>query len=199
MDPSTDTDQSFQSILSFLQTLPRFKNYNDTEINDLAQCMEIKGAINAGKLICRRGDLADCAFIVMIGELVANLQMPTGSKQEVARYLPGTMVGEICLIEEGRRSMEIEAATSAEILVIRKERFDALRAADNSAAYKLIHSITLTLCDRLRANNLRVKSKIFGEESHTLGAVTASVDLDEDKGLAFKLLQGLFGKGADND
>ena len=199
MDPSVDPSQSFDSTLTFLKTLPRFKYYTETEMNDLAQCMELKGAINAGKIICRRGDRADCAFIVMIGELIANLQLPTGAKQEVARYLPGTMVGEICLIEEGRRSMSIEAATSAEILVIRKERFDSLRATDNSAAYKLIHSIPLTLCDRLRANNLQVKSNIFGEESQSLGPVTLSVDLDEDKGLAFRLLQGLFGKKADND
>ena len=150
-------------VVNHLGLLPRFRNLSRKELDSLSECIDLPKAYDADSVLCVQGSLGDKAFIVITGELVGMMKLPGGREEEMGRYRPGDMVGEISLLERSPRTMTVRASCTSDVLVIDKTRLDVLRERDEPGAYKLIYIITQILCDRLRSNNLRARSRYFGE------------------------------------
>lgn len=75
--------------------------------------------LGAGRDIYVEGGLADCAFIVASGNVVLFTERD-GARQIVDRFGPGTILGELALITEGRRVTS--AATESDVRLIRLSR-----------------------------------------------------------------------------
>ena len=151
-----------QDDIEYLKTLPRFRGIGDTEFMGLARCVDVLEPMRPGKVLFEQGDPSDGAYIVRSGQLTVEVSMPDGSGRVVAHLGPGTMVGELCLIEDAPRALRVKTAVPTVVMRVDRERFEALRRKGHSGAYKLIRSIALTVCDRLCNTNMQIEEKWQG-------------------------------------
>ena len=173
--------------LQFLRSLPRFKRFIDAELDAIAACIGPTKPIASGENLFDRGDPSDGAYIIKGGLLNVVIPLDETRSRRVARLGPGLMVGELCLIKSETRSLRVIAAEPSEVLCINKEKFAALKASGDVSAYKLIHNITLTVCDRLRSTNLQIQD--FGTDK---SAGTTEDKVEQKKKNAWGQLVALF-------
>ncbi len=84
----------------------------------------------AGASVFERGSPPDGLFIVLAGAV--RVVAPDGS--EVARLRPGDYFGELSLLLGGNHTYDVAAAEDSELMVVPKERFDALLAGSPELA-----------------------------------------------------------------
>ena len=75
----------------------------------------------------------------------------------------GAVVGELCLITPGPRSLRVKCLQPTSLLRIDRRKFEELRLALDSAAYSVIRNICLTMCDRLRSTNEFIERELRHE------------------------------------
>ena len=78
----------------------------------------------------------------------------------------GTIVGELALIDGGPRSATVEALGDCDIYRLTRESFDALRAARNPAAYKVILNLASTVDARRRQTEARINEVFEDPAQH---------------------------------
>ncbi len=179
---------------AFLKTLPAFRGIGDTEILAVARCCETL-QYGPSQVIFEMGAHADGAYIVREGLIRVELPLPDGSQRVVAQLGPGTMVGELCLIEDAPRSLRVRAGKPSSMLRLDIVKFAELRSKGHSGAYKLIRAITLTVCDRLRNTNSQIENRWKGiTESSTEIQVASKTPQPLPASSAWDRLRGLFGR-----
>ncbi len=147
---------------AFLVRVPLMRRLTPTERDRIAEAMH-RRALEADEVLVELGEDGVDAFIVRKGELTLELPLEGHEPRVVARMGPGTVVGEVCLVEPAPRTLRIRAAGPAEVLVIDGPRFGALCDADDPGVHKLMRFIALTLCDRLRQTTGRLQSALRGD------------------------------------
>jgi len=162
-----------QGILDFYRKLPRFRNMSNQEVEAIVACTRRHAVLDRGSVLFDAGASPDGAYIVYTGMLNVVVPVSPDKSKRIAQLGPGTMVGELSLIEPAPRGLRVEAEEPTQVLQIELKRFLRLRKQYHPAAYKLIHSITLTVCDRLRALNLKVQ----GDASPNGKALTSTQDV----------------------
>ncbi len=182
-----------QGVADFLQTLPAFRGIGDTEMLGIARCCD-ELQYGSHDVVFEMGAHADGAYIVRQGLIRVELPLPDGNSRVVAQLGPGTMVGELCLIEDAPRSLRVRAAKPSEMLRLDLVRFADLRVRGHSGAYKLIRAITLTVCDRLRSTNMQIENRWKGVTETSTEIQVAAKSQPEAQASAWDRLRGLFGR-----
>lgn len=113
-------------------------------------------AFAAGAALVRQGQPADGAFILESGSAEVITALPGGGEAKVADLGPGSVLGEMALLESGVRSATVVARTPVSARFIERDGFRMLLAQRNDAAFRIQHRVTLTLCGRLRELNARI-------------------------------------------
>lgn len=179
----------------FLKTLSAFRGIGDTEMLAIARCCESIHYASS-QVVFEMGAHADGAYIVREGLIRVELPLPDGSQRVVAQLGPGTIVGELCLIEDAPRSLRVRAGKPSELLRLDLVKFADLRVKGHSGAYKLIRAITLTVCDRLRSTNAQIENRWKGvsETSTEIQVASKTSEAQAASGSAWDRLRGLFGR-----
>lgn len=138
--------------LDFLRTIPLFKGLSPAELDRVGPVTRSRLA-RPGEILFDQGDPSDGAYVLRSGEADVELVLPNLRTRLLTHLGPGRVVGELCLVENAPRSMRVRVWTMAELVIVDRGRFEALRAAQDPAAYKIIRNILLVLCGRLRATN----------------------------------------------
>jgi CRP-like cAMP-binding protein len=109
--------------------------------------------IAAGSTIFVEGQQADCAYVILRGEVQAIAQTPNGAKIALRRMGTGEMFGEIGLLkEDGKRTATIISEEGCDLLVLPREIFDErLGQADPLLKFIIDH-----LCRHLLALTMQV-------------------------------------------
>jgi CRP-like cAMP-binding protein len=124
-----------------------------------------------GQRLFSAGDAGDAAYLVISGELEVQLSRSDGSETYLARIRPGAVIGDMAVLDGGKRSADVVASRTSQLLRFgRQAVLDAL-AEEPQAALRLL----AVLVGRLRETNTLV------EESTALdlGARLARVLLGE--------------------
>ena len=150
-----------------LRLYPVFRGCGPEELDRLIRCMSRTTLENPGDLLFEDQIESDSAYIVQKGLLVAELPLEDGIAVEMARMGAGALVGELCLIKGGPRSLRVKAIGPAQLIRIDREAFSALRQAKDIAAYTVIRNICLTMCDRLRTTNQFIERELRHESMET--------------------------------
>ena len=132
---------------------------------------EIREVINhavklPGEPLFSQGDEADALFIIQSGEVQVRASSPMGEDIVLAVLGSGTIVGELALIDGGPRSATVEALGDCDIYRLTRESFDALRAARNPAAYKVILNLASTVDARRRQTEARINEVFEDPAQH---------------------------------
>ena len=106
-----------------------------------------------GSVIFRQGDPGRELFIVTRGRASARLHQPSGGDIRLATFAPGTVFGELAILDAGPRSATVIADDDVRCCVLGDERFSALMRDAPHIAIKLLANLGRELSGRLRRAN----------------------------------------------
>jgi len=109
-----------------------------------------------GACLMRQGQPADSAFILESGSVEVMTRLPGGGETGVATLDPGSVIGEMALLDSGLRSATVVAREPAAGYFLERDGFHMMLAQRNRAAFTIQVRITQTLCRRLRELNARI-------------------------------------------
>jgi CRP-like cAMP-binding protein len=118
----------------------------------------------AGERLVRQGEAARGAFLIVRGELEAQVALPGGGMLAVAELRAGDMLGETALIERGSCSASVLAKSEVEAAFIPRDEFRALVAGRHPAALELQRLLTQLLAAKLRALNAKLREHPAAED-----------------------------------
>lgn len=106
--------------LDHLRAVSLFRNCSHRQLEHVAAIVD-EVDIEAGRTLCREGDSAHEAFVVVSGEASVSID-----GHEVQHVGPGEIVGEVSLIDKGPRTATVVAVTPMHLLVVSGQRFEGL-------------------------------------------------------------------------
>lgn len=86
-----------------------------------------------GAVLCREGCVGRQAFILTVGEAVV-----TVADTEIARLGPGTICGEMALLDREMRNATVTAVTDLEVLALSLSEFAQLRRCAPTVAQRVL-------------------------------------------------------------
>lgn len=110
------------------------------------QSKESQRTYEAGEVILRQDDMGDCAYIIEEGEVEILIERPDGTIHQVGTRGPGTIVGEMAIVDNAPRVATVRATKPCKMLEITREDFaQRLKTTD-----PVIHMITRVILTRYR-------------------------------------------------
>ena len=105
------------------------------DINDVLQTAEIM-SLKSGDVLINEGEMSRDIFIIRYGSMV--VEKLIGGKPVFLNYLPaGSYVGEIALLDDGKRTATVKAAIKSEIIKLNGDSFEALLGRNERLRSKL--------------------------------------------------------------
>ena len=137
--------------------IPLFAGLGQGELGDIVRIFE-RVTFEPGACLVRQGHPADSAFILESGAADVITALPGGGEAKVAQLGPGSVLGEMALLESGVRSATVIASSALAGHFIERDSFRMLLAQRNQAAFAIQGRIIRTLCQRLRELNAKIVS-----------------------------------------
>ncbi|CAN5617799.1 hypothetical protein BH11ARM2_BH11ARM2_25990 [soil metagenome] len=125
-----------------------FENVPDRQIRELALLSEAR-SFTPGEILIRQFEKSSHLFVILEGEAATR-----GLKGEpIARFGPGTIVGEIALIDGEPRSATVAATSDLKVAQIYAPPVMAMMDNDPRLGYTIAANLARLLCQRLRNSN----------------------------------------------
>ncbi len=118
-----------------LRHVDLFASCSDHELRVIDSLMT-PVSVPAGRVLMREGDIGLECFAVESGEAVV-----TRDGTEIARRGPGTIVGEMALLDHGPRTATVTAATPVEAYVLNRGEFASLLVDAPEVAEKITREL----------------------------------------------------------
>lgn len=96
----------------------------------------------AGETIMRQGDAGDCAYIIEEGQVEVFIEKPDGKIVPVATRGPGTIVGEMAIVDKAPRVATVKAVKDCKMLEITQADF-ALRLRTTDPVIQMVSQVIL--------------------------------------------------------
>jgi CRP-like cAMP-binding protein len=144
-----------QGAGKLISGIPLFAGIERAELDGFLRIFQ-SVSFSAGAAVVRQGQPADGAFIIEAGDADVVTALPGGGVAAVATLGPGSVLGEMALLESGMRSATVTARSAVATHFIERDGFRMLLAQRNGAAFTIQGRITLTLCQRLRELNAKI-------------------------------------------
>ena len=109
-----------------------------------------------GQILVRQGEPARGAYILREGTADAVVWLPGGESLTVASLGPGSVLGEMALIELGTCTATLRATAPISGWFVAHEDFRALASQASPAALRLQHAVTSILADKVAALNVQL-------------------------------------------
>lgn len=119
----------------------------------------VRRSYHRGDLVFRDGAPCDGLYFLVAGHV--EVRMPAAPGHEAVRlttFLPGTILGELALLDGGRRSADAVAVSDAVAYYMPLEAFEKFRVGRPRAATQLLFNMSRALADRLRLTNALLHS-----------------------------------------
>ena len=128
---------------------PIFEQFDERERTLLESVMKAR-TLSAGEYLFRGGDIARGCFFVLSGSVEIGLENDSGF-QTLATQTVGDIVGELALIDGGRRSAACRGLSDdTQLAELYRDDFDLVFNAGSPFAYHLLDLISERIIDRLR-------------------------------------------------
>jgi CRP-like cAMP-binding protein len=141
--------------LRLFEAIPLFAGIGREGLDGLARIFQPVRFEPAAHLV-RQGHPADGAYLIESGSADVYTALPGGGETAVAALGPGSVLGEMALLDSGIRTASVLARTPVAAHFIERDAFRMLLSQRNAAAFTIQNRITLTLCERLRQLNEKV-------------------------------------------
>lgn len=94
-----------------------------------------------GVAIMRRGEVADEFYLLMAGEVVVSVPIAAGGARRMATLLPGETFGDLAVVGQATRTLDVVAETEVELLVLPAETFAGLAHASPALQAGLLQNM----------------------------------------------------------
>ncbi|MFP4314540.1 MAG: EAL domain-containing protein, partial [Alphaproteobacteria bacterium] len=128
----------------------------------------------SGDIIMRQGDAGDRAYIIEDGKVEIFIENKDGKPQSVGTRGKGSMIGEMCLVDQAPRTATIKAIEDCRLLEITQEDF-ARRLANADSVVKMTTQVILT-----RYRDTLARADITGESKNWPPPETIELNYAED-------------------
>ncbi len=127
---------------SNLDSLERIALFHGCPRRELAAIDRLTTGVSlpAGKVVCREGVFGHQAFVIVSGEVSV-----TVAGTEVARLGPGSLCGEMALLEGGVRSATVTAVTSLFVLALSVSDFNEMLRVAPTVTRRMLVSLSSRL------------------------------------------------------
>ncbi|MDP6564348.1 MAG: cyclic nucleotide-binding domain-containing protein [Alphaproteobacteria bacterium] len=112
-------------------------------------------ALREGDMLVREGELGEEMFVLLSG----TVEVRDGADRTLTSFGKGQAVGEIAYLAATPRSADIVVTEDTEVLVLTQALFERLLAREPAIAAKILFSLSLILCERLRATTQRLTAQ----------------------------------------
>ncbi len=130
-----------------------------------------------GTRLFSAGDDGDAAYLLLSGELEVGLSRADGRDTWLARLRPGTVIGDVAVLDSGGRSADVTATRSAQLLRFGRESILEALIAEPQSALRLL----ATLAQRLRSVNALVEAATALDTGARLARLLLSGDRRETR------------------
>lgn len=152
-------------VESIFASVPLFSELTPEQVREMVRACD-PCHFEPGDVLFQQGEVAEALYIVVRGELEVVAKSPSGERVVLAVLGPGTVVGEMSLIEGGPRSATVGVVSKSDTLRLSRQTFDDLRAQKSLAAYKVILGLAKTLGERRRQTDARIQEVFIDPTSH---------------------------------
>jgi CRP-like cAMP-binding protein len=166
-----------QPIATALASVPLFAGLDPAGLDSIARGMRTR-RFRRGEVIFHLGDPGDALFIVTSGAVKIALPSETGDEAILATLKAGDFFGELALLDGAPRSATAAALEPTETLVLPRDRFRDLIAAEPAIRDALLAA----LAKELRRLTLHVEELHFLDIAGRLAARLAR--LTQEQGVA---------------
>jgi len=130
-----------------------FASMNEEELAVVTRSLS-RRSYREGELVFREGDSGNELYIIAKGSASVWLRL-TGTERatRLITFSPGTMFGEVALLDQETRSATVEADEELVCYVLTRDNFDRLTTEQPFIAIKLLTNLGRELSGRLRRAN----------------------------------------------
>ncbi len=106
--------------------------------------------VEAGEEVARQGSVGNCLFVVAEGELSVVRCLPGDDEQVLRTARPGTMVGELAVLDGGARSASLRATRRSVLREIGVGAFEAVTLHGAEAGHRILRGVAASVHERLK-------------------------------------------------
>ncbi len=106
-----------------------------------------------GTKIFQHGDPGDKLYIILEGKVRISRDVPGMGEEALAVLGPGSVFGEMSLLDEAPRSADARVHERCRLLTVPKDAFEDLLFLHKDLAYEVLWSVIRMLTQRLRETN----------------------------------------------
>jgi phosphoserine phosphatase RsbU/P len=162
---------------SRLRQIPLFGSLGGADIGLLGDILhEVR--LPAGVLLFQEGDLGDCFYVLLEGEVEVVKALGTNDERVLALRCAGEFFGEMSLFEPGGlRTASIRTRTPVCLLQMARSDFDRLLHQRPDVGYEMVRVLSLRLNNSHNATiaDLREKNRQLAEAYEDLKAAQAQI------------------------
>jgi CRP/FNR family transcriptional regulator len=138
-----------ENLKNFLKNIVIFADLTDDELNDLIGLF-IEINLKNGETLFKEGDEGKALYVISNGEIQVSKNIKGIQDKVLAVLGPGSIVGEMALLETQKRSATAIALQNSKVLEITRSDFNSLIEINPTAGFKIMLSIARLLSNRLR-------------------------------------------------
>jgi MFS superfamily sulfate permease-like transporter len=135
-----------------LESLDLFAHFNESERVAILRRLE-RREFKAGETVAREGEPGTELFIIVRGSATGHVRTTTGGEARLMSFAPGTIAGELAVLDEEARSATIIADEPLACLVLSHDSFVAMMREEPVVAVKLLANLGREISWRLRRAN----------------------------------------------
>jgi len=125
-----------------------FRGLPAEAVRELAMLAELK-SYAGGDTMVRQFDSSTDLFVIVDGNAISR----TFAGEVVARFGPGSVVGEVAFLDGQKRSANVVAVGDCKAVVISSNALWALMERNSTIGYAILKNLSVVLCKRLRTMN----------------------------------------------
>ena len=152
----TKEPQADSGAVELLRRVPLFSELSEDELAQIAR-VAVPRSYPSDTRVFHEGDAGDACYIVRSGNCRVTREHPDGRAITLANLGPGSIFGELAMLDGESRSASVEVTDDAELLALPAGDMKALIRTHPEMAEKLVVALTR----RLREANERISRQSF--------------------------------------
>lgn len=138
--------------LAKLKKVPLFADLSEVELERLGSLARAE-SIAKGTKIFAEGETGDALYLIESGKVRISKMIPGIGEEALAVLGPGSVFGEMALLDDSPRSADAIAHEACEVFVIERDPFETMLFVDKELAYTVLSGVVRVLAARLRDTN----------------------------------------------
>jgi CRP-like cAMP-binding protein len=152
--------EALDAVLDSLCVLPMFDGLKTSELRAIARYMNCFDVCE-GDVVFLEGEQGDYVCFVASGTLQVTKASPGGQTTVLTTLAQGQSIGEMAVIENAPRSANVVALSTARLVTLSRQDFDALLQSHPPIGIKILKGIARILSRNLRRTSGQLAERML--------------------------------------